>query len=118
MKPMNKPDPKLVQSGEVQRSRGWANGHEVVASRSRRTVTGSGLSAGPARPELCRERRSHTCGRLLALLLGIPGLFTGVPGLVVAAPPLLLGALSLFAAPAAARGARQQLWQSNPCDFL
>ncbi len=51
---------------------------------------------------MCRERRSHTCGRLLALLLGIPGLFTGAPGLVVAAPPLLLGALSLLAAPAAA----------------
>ena len=52
---------------------------------------------------MCRERRSHTCGRLLALLLAVPGLFTGVPGLVVAAPPLLLGALSLFAAPAAAQ---------------
>ena len=76
---------------------------KVVASRSRRTVTGPGLSAGSARPELCRERRSHTCGRLLALLLGVPGLFTGVPGLVVAAPPVLLGALSLFAAPAAAQ---------------
>ena len=40
--------------------------------------------------------------RLLALLLGVPGLFTGAPGLVVAAPPLLLGGLSLFVAPAAA----------------
>ena len=76
---------------------------KVVARQSRRTVTGPGLSADSARPELCRERRSHTCRRLLGLLLGIPGLFTGAPGLVVAAPPVLLGALSLFAAPAAAQ---------------
>ena len=67
----------------------------VVARQSRRTATGSGLAAGSARPELCRERRSHACGRLLALLLGVPGLFTSAPGLVVATPALLLGAFGL-----------------------
>ncbi|WP_180374384.1 fibronectin type III domain-containing protein [Candidatus Synechococcus spongiarum] len=52
--------------------------------------------AGSGRPELCRGRRSQACGRLLALLLGVPGLFT-------ATPALLLGALPLFpAAPAQA----------------
>ena len=67
----------------------------VVAKQSRRTATGPGLAAGSARPELCRERRSHACGRLLALLLGVPGLFTAAPGLVVATPALLLGAFGL-----------------------
>ncbi|MCY4359760.1 MAG: fibronectin type III domain-containing protein, partial [Cyanobacteria bacterium MAG APA_bin_95] len=68
----------------------------MVARRSRRTATGLDLVAGSGRPELCRGRRSQACGRLLALLLGVPGLFT-------ATPALLLGALPLFpAAPAQA----------------
>ncbi|OOV36037.1 hypothetical protein BO98_02215, partial [Candidatus Synechococcus spongiarum LMB bulk10D] len=100
------PEVQRSRGPEVQRSRGprlCANGHEVVASRSRRTVTGPGLAAGTSRAELCRERRSHTCGRLLALLLAVPGLFAAAPSLVVAPTALLLGALGLFApAPAAA----------------
>ena len=85
-----------LRCSEVQRSGLWAKGHEVVARRSRRTATGLDLVAGSGRPELCRGRRSQACGRLLALLLGVPGLFT-------ATPALLLGALPLFpAAPAQA----------------
>jgi len=70
----------------------------LVTRPSWRTVPGPTLAAGLARPELCRERRSHACGRPLALLLGVPGLFTAAP------TALLLGALSLFhAAPAEAQ---------------
>ena len=62
---------------------------------------------------MCRERRSHTCGRLLTLLLAVPGLFTAAPGLVVAPTALLLGALGLFApAPAAADVLVSNLGQS------
>ena len=76
----------------------------LVTRPSWRTVPGPTLAAGLARPELCRERRSHACGRPLALLLGVPGLFTAAPGLVAAPTALLLGALSLFhAAPAEAQ---------------
>ena len=54
-----------------------------------------------------------TCGRLLALLLAVPGLFTAAPGLVVAPTALLLGALGLFApAPAAADVLVSNLGQS------
>ena len=47
---------------------------------------------------MAEARPLFPAGRLLALLLAIPGLFTAAPGLVVATPALLLGAFGLFAA--------------------
>ena len=67
---------------------------------------------------MCRERRSHTCGRLLALLLAVPGLFAAAPGLVVAPTALLLGGLGLFAAlPAAADVLVSNLGQTTDNTF-
>ena len=61
---------------------------------------------------------SHACGRLLALLLAVPGLFTAAPGLVVAPTALLLGGLGLFApAPAAADVLVSNLGQTTDDNF-
>ena len=74
---------------------------EAGAPRLASTLSTTG---SPSRAEA--RSAGGACFRryLLALLLGVPGLFTAAPGLVVAPTALLLGALGLFAAaPAAAQ---------------
>ena len=78
-----------------------------------RLASTSSTTGSPSRAEARSAGGACFRRRLLALLLGVPGLFTAAPGLVVAPTALLLGALSLVApAPAAADVLVSNLGQS------